>query len=145
LISGSRFYEDLKRENKKILINNFSLKVFPYIDEMDEIYNLTDLLISRSGANTIAEVAFCNIPAILIPYPLAIDNHQYYNAFFLKKNGKAIILSDENLNEVGLYNILVDLEKGNKKLYNDLKYKKIDFNFMNGHKTLTKFLVGEKN
>jgi UDP-N-acetylglucosamine--N-acetylmuramyl-(pentapeptide) pyrophosphoryl-undecaprenol N-acetylglucosamine transferase len=145
LISGSRFYEDFKMKNINTLKNSYSLKVFPYVDEMDEIYNLTDLLISRSGANTIAEIAFCNIPAILIPYPWAIDNHQYYNASFLEKNGKAIILNDKNLNDEGLYNIFVDLEKENKKLYNDLKYKKTDFNFMNGHKTLTKFLVGEKN
>ena len=145
LISGSRFYEDFKMKNINTLKNSYSLKVFPYVDEMDEIYSLTDLLISRSGANTIAEIAFCNIPAILIPYPWAIDNHQYYNASFLEKNGKAIILNDKNLNDEGLYNIFVDLEKENKKLYNDLKYKKTDFNFMNGHKTLTKFLVGEKN
>lgn len=145
LISGSRFYEDFKMKNINTLKNSYSLKVFPYVDEMDEIYSLTDLLISRSGANTIAEIAFCNIPAILIPYPWAIDNHQYYNASFLEKNGKAIILNDKNLNDEGLYNIFVDLEKENKKLYNGLKYKQIDFNFINGHKTLTKFLVGEKN
>jgi UDP-N-acetylglucosamine--N-acetylmuramyl-(pentapeptide) pyrophosphoryl-undecaprenol N-acetylglucosamine transferase len=145
LISGSRFYEDLKRNNVNTLKNSSSLRVFPYIDEMDEVYNLTDLLISRSGANTIAEIASCNIPAILIPYPGAIDNHQYFNAFFLEKNGKAVILKDENLDGERLYVILADLEKENKKLYNDLKYKQIDFDFLNGHKTLTKFLVGEKN
>ena len=50
------------------------------------------------------------------------------NAFFLEKNGKAIILKDENLDGPGLYHIFVNLEKENKKLYNDLKYKKIDFN-----------------
>ena len=145
LISGSRFYEDLKIKNMNILKNSFSLRVFPYVDEMDEIYNMTDLLISRSGANTIAEIVFCNIPSILAPYPWAIDNHQFYNAFFLEKNGKAIILNDKDLNDDGLYNIFVDLEKENKKLYNELKYKKTDFNYMNGHKILTKFLVGEKN
>jgi hypothetical protein len=41
--------------------------------------------------------------------------------------------------------MFADLEKENKKLYNDLKYKQIDFNFINGHKTLTRFLTGEKN
>ncbi|MHB1274781.1 MAG: undecaprenyldiphospho-muramoylpentapeptide beta-N-acetylglucosaminyltransferase [Candidatus Humimicrobiaceae bacterium] len=145
LISGSRFYEDFKMKNINTLKNSFSLRVFPYIDKMDEVYNLTDLLISRSGANTIAEIASCNIPAILIPYPGAIDNHQYFNAFFLEKNGKAIILKDKNLDGERLFSILVDLEKENKKLYNSLKYKQIDFDFINGHKTLTKFLVGEKN
>ena len=145
LICGSRFYENLKSENADIFKNSLSLRVFPYIDEMDEVYNLTDLLISRSGANTIAETAVCNIPAILIPYPYAIDNHQYYNALFLEKNGKAIILNDRNLNAQELYNIFFDLEKENKKLYNDLKNKNIDFNFINGHKKLAEFLVGDKN
>lgn len=145
LISGNRFYDNLKRKNINILTKNFSLRVFPYIDAMDEVYNLTDLLISRSGANTIAEIASCNIPAILIPYPGAINNHQYFNAFFLEKNGKAVILKDENLDGESLNSMLADLEKENKKLYNRLKHKQIDFDFLNGYKTLTKFLVGEKN
>ncbi len=145
LISGNRFYDDLKSRNINILTKSFSIRVFPYIDAMDEVYNLTDLLISRSGANTIAEIASCNIPAILIPYPGAINNHQYFNAFFLEKNGKAVILKDENLDAESLNSILADLEKENKKLYNSLKYKQIDFDFLNGHKILARFLAGEKN
>jgi len=144
LISGKRFYDDLKKNNTGIDTKNLSLRVFPYIDEMDEVYNITDLLISRSGANTIAEIASCNIPSILIPYPAAINNHQYYNASFLEKSGKAIILNDEELDGASLESIIVDLEKENKKLYNSLKHKKIDFDFLNGYKTLTRFLVGEK-
>ena len=145
LISGNRFYDNLKKNNTSTAAHNLSLRIFPYIDEMDEVYNITDLLISRSGANTIAEIASCNIPAILIPYPAAISNHQYFNASFLEKNGKAIIINDENLDGERLSSIIVDLEKENKKLYNNLKHKEIDFDFLNGYKTLTRFLIGEKN
>ncbi|MHB1346618.1 MAG: undecaprenyldiphospho-muramoylpentapeptide beta-N-acetylglucosaminyltransferase [Candidatus Humimicrobiaceae bacterium] len=145
LISGSRFYNELEKNNKETLEKSSSLRVFPYIDKMDEVYKISDLLISRSGANTIAEIAVCNIPSILIPYPAAINNHQYFNASFLEKNGKAIILKDEYLNAVSLKRIIVDLEKENKKLYNSLKHEQIDFDILNGHKTLTRFLLGEKN
>lgn len=145
LISGSRFYENLKKENEKINNLKSSLKIFPYVNEMDEIYNITDLIISRSGANTVAEIAYCNIPAILIPYPFAINNHQYFNATFLGKNGKAIIINDNNLNSSKLADIIFNLERENKKFYNELKYKKINDNFVNGHKIITKYLVGEKN
>ena len=145
LISGSRFYNELERNNKETLEKSSSLRVFPYIDKMDEVYKITDLLISRSGANTIAEIAVCNIPSILVPFPAAINNHQYFNAFFLEKNGKAIILKDEYLDADSLKRIIVDLEKENKKLYNSLKHEQIDFDILNGHKTLTRFLLGEKN
>lgn len=144
LISGNRFYDNLKNKNEGIISNSQSLKVFPYINEMDEVYNLTDLIISRSGANTVAEIAFCNIPAILIPYPGAINNHQYFNAAFLEKNGKALIIKDENLNREDLVKTINDLEKEGKKLYNELKYKISDGNFINGHRTITEYLVGEK-
>ncbi|MCE5330004.1 undecaprenyldiphospho-muramoylpentapeptide beta-N-acetylglucosaminyltransferase [bacterium] len=145
LISGKRFYDNLKNNNKNLFIeNNLSLSVFPYINEMDEVYNITDLIISRSGANSVAEIAYCNIPAILIPYPWAIDNHQYFNAGFLEKNGKAIIIEDANFSCESLIKIINDLEKESKKLYNELKYKKIDIDFIRGHKIITKYLVGEK-
>jgi len=145
LISGRRFYENLKNSNEYLFIeNNVSLSIFPYINEMDEVYNLTDLIISRSGANSIAEIAYCNIPAILIPFPQAIDNHQYFNACFLEKNKKAIIIEDVNFNCRNLVKIINDLEKEDKKIYNELKYMKISTDFFNGHKIITEYLIEEK-
>jgi len=145
LISGRRFYYNLKNSNKDLFIkNNISLRIFPYINEMDEVYNLTDLIISRSGANSVAEIAYCNIPAILIPYPQAINNHQYFNAGFLEKNKKAIIINDSDLNRRNLIKIINDLEKEDKKLYNELRNMKIDADFYNGHKIITEYLIGQK-
>ncbi|MDD5659994.1 MAG: glycosyltransferase, partial [Actinomycetota bacterium] len=119
------------------------VSVYPYINEMDEIYNITDLIISRSGANSVAEIAYCNIPAILIPYPWAIDNHQYFNADFLEKRGKAIIIKDDDFDCESLIRVIDNLEKESKKIYNELKYKRIDMDFINGHKIITEYLVGE--
>lgn len=143
LICGMRFYDNLKNNNPQLFNKtNLSLKIFPYIEEMDEIYNLTDLIISRSGANSCAEIAFCNVPAIFVPYPGAVDNHQYFNATFFEKRKKAVLINDSDFTCKNLTKIINDLEKEGKKLYNELKYKKIDANF-NGHKIITQYLAGE--
>lgn len=56
-----------------------------------------DLLISRSGATTISEILACGTASILIPSPFVPQNHQYYNAELLEKNGAAIIINENEL------------------------------------------------
>lgn len=55
-------------------------KVAPFFYDMESIYKKSDLVISRSGASTIAELSSIGLPSIFIPFPNAADNHQYYNA-----------------------------------------------------------------
>lgn len=64
---------------------------------MEEVLNLADLVVSRSGAMTITEVAKCGKPAIFIPYPYATENHQTYNAEVLEKVDAAKIIQDKDL------------------------------------------------
>lgn len=64
---------------------------------MEEVLNFADLVVSRSGAMTITEVAKTNKPAIFIPYPYATENHQEYNAKVLANAGAAKIILDKNL------------------------------------------------
>lgn len=52
----------------------------PFFDNMPEIYQEIHLIITRSGASSTAEILALGIPSILIPLPIAADNHQYYNA-----------------------------------------------------------------
>ncbi len=52
----------------------------PFFHDIDKIYNNSQLVISRSGAGTIAELTNFGLPAIFIPYPYAMEDHQYYNA-----------------------------------------------------------------
>ena len=56
-----------------------------------------DLVISRSGASTIAELIAARKPAIFLPYPHAMDNHQYYNALELKNIGVAKLYEEKSL------------------------------------------------
>jgi UDP-N-acetylglucosamine--N-acetylmuramyl-(pentapeptide) pyrophosphoryl-undecaprenol N-acetylglucosamine transferase len=57
-----------------------------YVDDMFAVYNWADVIICRSGASTVSELAVVAKPCILIPFPYAVDNHQYYNALKFKES-----------------------------------------------------------
>ena len=76
----------------------------PFSDQMGEVISAADLVISRAGAGSIAEIIRCRAPAILIPYPYAADDHQQANALMHEQHGAGIVLKqdhvDDLLNEV---------------------------------------------
>lgn len=88
-----------KLEELNIDINKIeNVKIVPYIYNMEEVMNACDLVICRSGAMTITEIACTGKPAIFIPYPYATENHQEYNARVLESAGAAKIILDKDLN-----------------------------------------------
>lgn len=68
-----------------------------FFDRMDHAYAAADLALCRAGAGTVAELAVTGTPAILVPYPLAIDDHQTLNARALVDAGAAILVPDAQL------------------------------------------------
>ncbi|MFA4875295.1 MAG: undecaprenyldiphospho-muramoylpentapeptide beta-N-acetylglucosaminyltransferase [bacterium] len=71
-------------------------KVFAFTDRIWECYAEANIVIGRSGANTVAEVAALGLPSILVPYPYAADDHQRANAEWLARlGGAAMILNGE--------------------------------------------------
>ena len=116
--AGPKQFDIIKRKflEKNININNIhNCKVYPYIYNMEEIENISDLVVSRSGAMTITEIANLSKPSILIPLPNVSNNHQMYNARVLEKAGASIIiknneLTGENLNKE-IENIVLDKNK----------------------------------
>ncbi len=72
--------------------------VFPYIHDMAGAYAAADLVVSRSGATTVAELAVCGKRAILIPFPFAADNPQEHNARTLSASGAAEVILQKDLN-----------------------------------------------
>jgi len=94
----------------------FNAIVVPYIYNMEEILNLADLVVSRSGAMTITEVAKCNKPAIFVPFPYATENHQEYNARVLADVGAAKIILDKDLNEQILNKTIDEIIKDKETL-----------------------------
>ena len=105
--TGPKQFDIIKQElaTKKIDINNIeNAKILPYIYNMEEIMNISNVIVARSGAMTITEISNLGKPSILVPLPNVSQNHQLYNAKVLADVGAAkIILNDElkkeNLNE----------------------------------------------
>ena len=62
-----------------------------FIDDMTAAYQWADVVIARAGALTVSELAVVGLASILIPYPYAVDDHQYHNATILSVAGGAII------------------------------------------------------
>lgn len=71
--------------------------VYPYFDDTRFVFASTDLMLSRCGASTIAEITALGIPAILVPYPFAYANHQFFNGEFVAKNGGGILIEESKL------------------------------------------------
>ena len=97
--AGPKQYDGIKEELEKanININNIkNTKIVPYIYNMEEVMNVSDVILARSGAMTITEISNLGKPSILIPLPNVSHNHQLYNAKVLENIGAAkIILNDE--------------------------------------------------
>src|SRR5690606_33129088 len=76
--------------------------VVEFIDDMAGAYRQADLLVCRSGAMTIAEIAAIGVASVLVPYPHAVDDHQTGNARFLSGNGAAVLMPQSELAAEGL-------------------------------------------
>ncbi len=76
--------------------------VRPFIDDMAEAYGGADLIICRSGALTVSEVAAAGVPAIFVPFPAAVDDHQTRNAEFLVRAEAALLIQEKDLTPVRL-------------------------------------------
>jgi UDP-N-acetylglucosamine--N-acetylmuramyl-(pentapeptide) pyrophosphoryl-undecaprenol N-acetylglucosamine transferase len=103
-----------KHENKGI-------HAFDFISKMDYAYAVADLVVSRAGASSVSELSLVNKAAILIPYPLAAEDHQTKNAMALVNYNAAILIKDEEAREK-LGEVVLDL------IQNDEKRNKLEIN-----------------
>ena len=76
--------------------------VVRFIDDMSAAYAWADLVICRAGALTIAELSAVGVGALLVPFPYAVDNHQYHNALYLEQQDAAQVLPEDGLSPEGL-------------------------------------------
>jgi len=96
---------------------------------MNSAYSACDLLLSRAGATTIAEIIALSIPAVLVPSPNVAENHQYFNAKSLSDKNAALLVENKNLK-----NELIDAVMN--LIFNDERLNIIKKNIS---------LLGEKN
>ena len=86
-----------------------SAEVYKFIDDMPSFFARADLLLCRSGASTVAEIAAAGKPAVFVPFPLAADDHQRRNAEALEQAGAAVVLEETKLDDVWLVDTLAAL------------------------------------
>jgi UDP-N-acetylglucosamine--N-acetylmuramyl-(pentapeptide) pyrophosphoryl-undecaprenol N-acetylglucosamine transferase len=91
--TGKRHHEVTLANYKKAHV---VAKVEPFIADMNEAYCWADVIVCRSGALTVSEIASAGLASILVPYPHAVDDHQTANALYLERAGAAVIINQSS-------------------------------------------------
>ncbi len=109
--TGKSHLDDVEKRYGEETLSMKSIELFPFIDDMAEAYAWADLVICRSGAMTVSELAAAGVPALFIPFPHAIDDHQTANARWMERQGAAEIIPQQELNASVLRHHLKRLNK----------------------------------
>lgn len=115
--AGSYYYEaimDSFREDGVDLADN--INIIEFITDMASYLKASDLVISRSGALTVAEATVSGAPAIFIPSPMVTGNHQYYNALAVAEKGGAMIIEEKDLEDHMLIDRINEFMNNREKL-----------------------------
>ena len=133
--TGEPDHEEICQMYKK---NELSPEIFPFIKDMAQAYDWADLVIGRSGAMTVSELSATGMPSILIPYPHATDNHQWFNAQFIANKGGAEVILDKDLK----LEILVKTIKkifSHERVLSDMAEATYDETFVNATQNIAQF------
>lgn len=109
--AGEKTIEVARQRYKELGVE---AEVTPFIVDMAQAFEWADMIICRAGALTISEIAVVGVPAILVPFPHAVDDHQTQNARYLSAAGAAVLIPQERLNADCLYKELVKLMQDKK-------------------------------
>ena len=116
-ISGKSSYQEL---NNNLIVPS-STKIVPFFDNLPSLMKSADLIISRAGASTIAEIMATKIPSILVPSPFVANNHQYYNALDLVNKNVSIMIEEKDLNKDSLIDAI-------DKMFDSKKFDEVKSN-----------------
>jgi UDP-N-acetylglucosamine--N-acetylmuramyl-(pentapeptide) pyrophosphoryl-undecaprenol N-acetylglucosamine transferase len=118
--SGQKYYDGLINNTDR----KANVEIHPYITNIADYMASADLVISRSGALTVSELAYLGKASILIPSPNVSKNHQYKNAKLLSDLGACILLEESHLNEDILISEIMKIKSDNtlrEKLMSSIK------------------------
>ena len=111
----SKQWDEMHKENEK----NGNIKVVPYIHQLPEVFASVSLVVSRSGATTLAELTSLGVPSILIPSPNVTEDHQTKNSQSLEKVNAAVSIKESELTPElfveTLDELLLDDDRRNEK------------------------------
>ena len=133
--TGDHDYDEVNDAYKRLGID---AKVSKFNPNVEMAYGWADLFIGRAGAMTISELSAIGLPSILIPFPYAMDNHQFYNARFIEEKGGAVIIDDKNLTSEHLADVIKDLSK-DRKILKKMSDSAFDDRFIHATKNIVDF------
>ena len=117
--------------------------VHSFIDNMSAAYVAADIVISRSGAMAVSEICITGKPAVFVPYPLAAEDHQTYNAMTLVNNNAAAIVKDKEVDKdlIPCVLQLLENEQQMQAMQNNIKA----FAFSNADEIIAKEILKQIN
>jgi len=104
-ITGPGDYQEITEAYQRTSMVAHS-HVAAFCHRMELAYQVADVAIARSGASTLAELAYFGVPSILVPYPFAADDHQTKNAEIFSRAGAGVLIKQSELNADSLAEIL---------------------------------------
>ena len=107
--TGKELYDEVNAQLKLTDEEAGRWQVRPYIDNMGEALAAADIVLSRAGASSIAEIAALAVPSMLVPYPLATADHQTTNARYLVDAGAATMIADDGIDTPAFGEMLLGL------------------------------------
>ena len=96
--------------------NDIDVELMPFIEDMAAVYGWADLVVCRAGALTVAELCAAGLPALFVPYPAAVDDHQTANAKPMADAGAALVIQETELTPTLLANLLRDWLRSRESL-----------------------------
>lgn len=108
---GKNNLEDTQAVYDKVELQTTPYQISPFISDMAEAYAWADVIVCRAGALTVTEVTNVGLPAVFVPLPSAVDDHQTANAKSLSEQGAGFLLPQSQLNADSLSAILADLDR----------------------------------
>lgn len=115
VVTGNNYYE----EYKKLDVPN-NVKLVPFLNNFINLLKSAELIVSRAGASTIAEITAIGIPSILVPSPYVANDHQTPNAKELEEQGASILIKEEDFNKESVIDA-IDRILTNKSVYQKMQ------------------------
>ena len=134
VVTGKNYYDNFSH----VKVQN--VKIVPFLDNMLQVLKVCDLIVTRAGASTIAEITAIGLPSILVPSPYVANNHQFYNAMELVDAKAARLLEEKNFESDSLLKE-IDVVLNDKKLYKEMHENALKLGRVNSSDEILKIII----
>ena len=114
--TGTRYYDEVQDMLSRARLHSPMIDVREYIYDMPKVMSAADVIICRSGASTISELTYLGKPAVIVPSPNVVNDHQTKNARVLAQAGAAVMLPEEGLSPDTLYDAVSSLMNDEERM-----------------------------